>query len=79
MSMKLAIKLYQLSFQSVQWTFISGQVKFSTVTTESNAYMKLDFDYKIISAQLSVSTVDLSGQVEFSTVTTESNEYEIRF
>ena len=41
--------------------------------------MKLDFDYKIISAQLSVSTVDLSGQVEFSTVTTESNEYEIRF
>ena len=41
--------------------------------------MKLDFDYKIISAQLSVSTVDLSGQVEFSTVTIESNEYEISY
>ncbi len=50
----------------------SGQLEFSTVTTESEISFWL-------SAQLSVSTVDLSGQVEFSTVTTESNAYEIRF
>ena len=50
----------------------SGQIEFSTVTTESEISFWL-------SAQLSVSKVDLSGQVEFSTVTTESNAYEIRF
>ncbi len=41
----------------------SGQLEFSTVTTESEISFWL-------STQLLVSTVDLSGQVEFSTVTT---------